>query len=213
MSACRTHARTSTIPTSSSDRPVWKSDGPGRGAYGLRRDHRSPSDRGIVGQPPVSLGRGQGFHDPRQIPSARSRYFSGSRRRAWDDRGYAVGGAVTPPTAFQSVSEQSHHQGRTASNEAVLPRAAYRALPLCARDIAIRPRHSVDVRSQLPKETLTLFCDRRTIHCASDERRGSGGKRPSLTASLREWRALGRRSGRLDGFGESRLCGLDCRSA
>lgn len=69
----------------------------------------------------VSLGRAQdstidgGFLAPGRVVSASTECLHGF---------YAAGGAITPPTAFQSVSEQSHDQGRTARVEP-LCRSAY----------------------------------------------------------------------------------------
>jgi hypothetical protein len=50
--------------------------------------------------------------------------------------------------------------------------------------------------SQFPQVGLDLVCGHAHHRCASDSAEGIGGKRPSLTAILRECGRFGRRSGR-----------------
>jgi hypothetical protein len=107
---------------------------------------------------------------------------------------------------------QSHNQGRTASGEAVLPQCVHGSLPLFARDIAIRPRglrrgrearREADV--QVPKEVLTSFWDRRTMVVRPTSAGGSGGTRPSLTASLHKLGALGGGAAAVTALGRAAL--------
>jgi hypothetical protein len=76
----------------------------------------------------TQLGRGRvatvpwtalsGFHKLRHFPTARFQ-FSGRQALESVRRGNAVGGAVTPPTAFQSVSEKPREPGPNSSTGAV----------------------------------------------------------------------------------------------
>jgi hypothetical protein len=69
-------------------------------------------------------------------------------------RGDAVGGAVTPPTAFQSVSEQPHEPGSNGPRRAALPQCVYRLVPLFGAHVA-RPRSREEGGSvQFPKAFL-----------------------------------------------------------
>jgi hypothetical protein len=122
-----------------------------------------------------------------------------------------VGGAVTPPTAFQSVSEQPHEPGRTAQLEPFLPQCVYRLCAAlrcaCCQTRAARAGRLVGPEAKasvaISETGLDQLVEAAHTRCAFDPAQGSGEQDFSRQAS-RVWRH-GRRSGRLDGFGEGRL--------
>jgi hypothetical protein len=99
-----------------------------RGAYGLRRDSHYSTDWGVVVEYDSSLGRTQGFI----VRGFFLRPFGRFRPRASPDlvkRIDAAGGAVTPPTAYQGVSERPHEPG---SNDSTRSRIAAVRIPISA---------------------------------------------------------------------------------
>jgi hypothetical protein len=118
--------------------------GPGRGAYGWRRGDRSvtrPGRRssGTVPWTDCSVS---------QIATYSYRPFelSGVDRCESVKRVDAVGGAVTPPTAFQSVSEQLHEPGSNGPRRAAFCRSAYTVS--CRSSVRMLP----DPRSLAPAQ-------------------------------------------------------------
>jgi hypothetical protein len=99
-----------------------------RGAYGLRRDSHYSIDWGVVVEYDSSLGRTQGF----TVGGFFLRPFGRFRPRASPDlleQIDAAGGAVTPPTAYQGVSERPHEPG---SNDSSRSRIAAVRIPISA---------------------------------------------------------------------------------